>query len=89
MINNIELYGFLHAGWCQTEIITAQNGDKTIYQGKCSDGNGLESEPIWCIKRITITTVGGTQTIIEQFADGDMNFDNIWQSRTQLTYKYL
>lgn len=89
MINNIELYGFLHAGWHQTEIITSQNGDKTIYQGKCSNSNGLVSEPIWSIKRMTITTVGDTQTVVEQFADGDMKFDNIWERRAELTYKYL
>lgn len=88
MINNTELSAFLKAGWHLTEITTAQNGDQTIYQGKCADSSGNEAAAIWCIRRTTITTLNGVQTITEQFADGNMNYDKIWNNRTSLTYKY-
>lgn len=89
MINNAETMGFLKSGWCLTEITTDLGGNKTIYQGKCSRHDGQEDLPIWCIKKTTITTVGGVQTIVEQFADGNMDYDNVWNDRASLKYKYL
>ena len=88
MINNIETYGFLQSGWHRTEITTTDTV-QTIYQGKCSNGSGDGSAPIWCIKKVTITTVENVQTIVEQFADGDLRFDNVWADRASLTYKFL
>lgn len=85
MVNNIELYGFLQGGWQLTEIIT--DGDnQTIYQAKAT-GDLLTSSPVWCIKRTTITVSGGVQLFVEEFADGDMNYDNVWNDRFELTYK--
>ena len=89
MINNAEMMGFLKSNWHKTEIITDNNGNQTIYQGKCASSDGQENLAAWCIKKTTITTVGGTQTIVEQFADGDANYDNVWNDRATLTYKYL
>ena len=86
MVNSMELYAFLTGGWHRIEIIT--DGDnQTIYQGKTS-GSGLESQPVWCIKKTTLTVSGGVQTFIEKFADGDMKYDNVWDNRANLTYKY-
>ena len=86
-MNNIELYGFVQGAWHRTEIVT--NGDnKTIYCGKCAAISGAENTPAWCIKRITITNNNNIQTIVEQFADGNMRFDNVWADRANLTYKY-
>lgn len=86
MVNNIELYGFLHGGWHRTEIIT-DGQNQVIYQGKCT-GNQNMASPVWCIKKTTITVVNQVETIVEQFADGDMLYDNIWDNRASLTYKY-
>lgn len=88
MINNAELMGFLKAGWHRTEIIT-DGGNQVIYQGKCANHDGDESLPVWCIKKVAIATNGGVQTIVEQFADGNTNYDNVWNDRASLTYKYL
>ena len=46
------------------------------------------ASPVWCIKKTTITVVNQVETIVEQFADGDMLYDNIWDNRASLTYKY-
>ena len=89
MINNAELMGFLKSGWHKTEITTDLSGDQTIYQGKCSSPDGQENLAIWCIKKTTITTVGSVQTIVEQFADGNLEYDNVWNDRASLTFKYL
>ena len=87
-MNNIEFYGFVQGGWSLTEVNTTANG-QTIYQGKCGDSTGSKSAAVWCIKRIVITNGDGVQTIEEKFADGNMQYDNIWNNRASLTYKYL
>lgn len=51
------------------------------YVGKAPQG-GLTSDAAWQIKRITVS---GTTTTIE-YADSDDNYDNIWDSRSSLTY---
>lgn len=81
--------GFLKSGWHKTEINTDLNGNQTIYQGKCASADGQEDLAVWCIKKTTITTVDGVQTIVEQFADGNADYDNVWNDRASLTYKYL
>lgn len=86
-MNNIELYGFIQGSWHRTEIIKNGN-NQTIYCGKCSAGTGDENLPAWCIKKVTITNIDDVQTIVEQFADGDLNYDNVWANRASLTYKY-
>ena len=88
MTNNIELYGFLQSGWHRTEVIT-DGENQTIYQGKSSINTDSPDMAVWCIKRVSITQTNNIQTIVEEFADGDMNFDNIWANRANLTYKYL
>lgn len=51
------------------------------YKGYAKLGTG-EDKPKWKIERITIT---GTVTKTE-YADGNMNYDNIWADRASLTY---
>ena len=51
------------------------------YVGEASIGTSSASAA-WRIKRITTS---GTQTIIE-WADGNNNFDNIWDNRASLSY---
>jgi len=58
------------------------SGDSTItYVGKAAAGSSLASA-VWQIKRITDTS--GNLSI--QFADGDSNFDNVWDNRESLSY---
>lgn len=80
---------FLKAGWSITEIITDQNNNKTIYQGKSAGPDVSENDARWCIKKMTITTVNDVQTIVEKYADGNLEYDNVWNDRASLTYKYL
>lgn len=86
-MNYAELAGLLQSGWHKTEIITNANG-QVIYQGRCSSFTGNESQATWMIKKITMTEGDGSQIITEQFADGDIKYDNIWDNRASLTYKY-
>jgi len=58
------------------------SGDSTItYVGKAVAGSTLASA-LWQIKKITDTS--GDLSI--QFADGDANFDNVWNDRESLSY---
>lgn len=51
------------------------------YVGKAEPGS-LDSAPAWQIKKITVS---GTETIIT-WADGNANFDNVWNDRASLTF---
>jgi hypothetical protein len=53
----------------------------TTYIGRAAIGSATSSA-VWRIKKIVVS---GTVTSI-LWADGDMNFDNIWDNRTTLTY---
>lgn len=91
-MNNAELYAFIQGAWSKTEIITSGN-TQTIYQGNCANSEGSENAPIWCIKKTVITTNSSadsqTQVIVQQFANGNMQFNNVWNDRANLIYKYL
>jgi hypothetical protein len=52
-----------------------------IYVGQAKIGS-LASQAVWMIQRITIA--GSITTI--SFADGNANFDNVWNNRASLTY---
>jgi hypothetical protein len=56
-----------------------------IYQGWHHPGSFLESAASWKIKRLSQT---GTVWSIE-WADGNQNYDNIWNNRASLTYSHL
>jgi hypothetical protein len=51
------------------------------YFGEAIPGTSLSSA-LWRIKRLTVS---GTVTITE-WADGNGNFDNVWNDRASLTY---
>jgi hypothetical protein len=50
------------------------------YIGQAAIGSD-ESQAVWQVKK-----VDETSGIIITWADGDANFDNIWNNRTSLTY---
>ena len=51
------------------------------YFGEAAPG-AAESDPVWRMKRMT--TTGGLTKV--EFADGNVNFDNVWDDRASLTY---
>lgn len=52
------------------------------YIGKANP-NAATSDPVWQIRRVT-TTVGGN--LSTRYADGNVEFDNIWDNRASLSY---
>jgi len=59
---------------------------QVIYKGEAAAGAGLGASA-WRIARITITTDGGgNDDLATQWADGNANFDNVWNNRAALSY---
>lgn len=56
--------------------------DNLLYKGEADVGS-LDTSPSWRIRRITL---GNDGDVIEEWADGDALFNNIWDSRATLTY---
>jgi hypothetical protein len=54
--------------------------DPVLYLGKSPIGSST-SDPVWQIKKVD-TTSG----VVITWADGNADFDNIWDNRTSLTY---
>ena len=52
----------------------------TTYIG-LADVGSVTSAPVWQIKKLDVTT--GVSVI---WADGNVNFDNVWDNRTSLSY---
>lgn len=61
----------------QTDFV----GDDIIYRGEAEAGSTFSS-PVWRIKKIIF--VG--EDVSEIWADGNTNFDNIWDNRVSLNY---
>lgn len=55
-------------------------GATYMYLGYAAPGS-LESAGVWRVSRFTLANVSGMQ-----WADGDINFDNVWNDRTSLIY---
>jgi len=53
----------------------------TAYVGRASAGSS-EASPVWQIFRIT--KISGL--LDKQYADGNVNFDNVWDNRETLSY---
>lgn len=53
-----------------------------IYLGRALPG-AAESASVWQIKKIVF---GANDDVTETFADGNANFDNIWNDRLSLSY---
>lgn len=54
----------------------------TSYLGKAAIGT-LGSSGTWQVRRLTFTAGGG---VTLEYADGDGNYDNIWDNRASLSY---
>lgn len=61
--------------------VVDEASDTVTYIGKAEPGSA-ENAAVWQIKKITIS---GTETITT-WADGDVQFNNIWDNRAGLTY---
>lgn len=66
------------------QVDDATVGVGTTYQGWAAPG-ALTSAASWRIRRIVDTGAADTDTSIT-FADGNRNFDNIWDNRAALSY---
>jgi hypothetical protein len=77
----IDVYMLNAAGATEYETRVDEPSSTTTYVGQASVGSDI-SDSVWRIKRILVS---GTETIIE-WADGDSNFDNVWNNRASLTY---
>lgn len=57
--------------------------DNVIYKGWADTGT-TTSTPAWRIQKITF--VGTDEDVVIEWADGNGNFDNVWDNRASLTY---
>ena len=57
-------------------------GTTQAYVGKAAPGTAT-SAALWQIKRLTYTSAGD---VTVEVADGDLDFDNVWDNRASLTY---
>lgn len=70
----------------EDEIPYAQQVDfegSTIYKGWAAVGSSTSSS-LWRIQKIEF--VGLDEDVVITWADGDSNFDNIWDNRVSLSY---
>ena len=63
------------------QAIILDEGTPNSYHGSATKGS-VASAPVWKIKRINV--VGGVTTVT--WADGDSNYDNVWNNSASLTY---
>lgn len=52
------------------------------YVGEAAPGT-LDAAPAWRIKRLTL---GLDDDVVTEWADGNANFDNVWNNRASLSY---
>jgi hypothetical protein len=57
-------------------------GETIVYKGEAEAGSS-EGSPVWRIRKLLIAVDGDVQ---ELFADGDIEFNNIWTDRLTLIY---
>ncbi len=62
----------------RTDIVN----DNLIYKGEAYVGSS-SANPVWRIRRLTI---GNDGDVTEEWANGNSNFDNIWDNRITLEY---
>ena len=65
-----------------TRTDTDGGSPETIYKGTANPGTAT-SAAAWRMERITIATDGDVSIL---YADGNDNFDNIWDNRASLSY---
>ena len=59
-------------------------GGTVLYFAQALAGT-LDAAATWQIQRITFTTPGEDDSVIE-WADGDIKYDNVWDDRLTLSY---
>ena len=62
----------------RTDIVN----DNLIYKGEAYVGSS-SANPVWRIRRLTI---GNDGDVTEEWANGNSNFENIWNDRINLEY---
>lgn len=58
-----------------------QDDANTLYIGKADPGS-VETDAVWQVRRLTVS--GAVTSVL--WADGDDEFDNVWQDRASLNY---
>jgi len=83
---NIDLTNILEAEVALArEIDDDRPANNFIYIGEAIPGSGATSAAVWRIRRLEF--LSAIEDDIEQFwADGDADFDNIWDDRAALSY---
>lgn len=94
VIPNVEIYtagiqgppGVPGANGDETEVAYAKRtdfiSDLLLYRGEANPGT-LDSAASWRIRRLII---GVDNDVTEEWADGNSNFDNVWDDRLSLSY---
>ena len=80
LINGVEVYR-LRKGSANEALVMEDTGAGVLYVGLAPAGASL-SDPVWKIKQIL--TSGLVLRIL--WADGNGQYDNIWDNRAALTY---
>lgn len=75
-------YGVITVGGVAYAQVIDVVSDYLIYKGWAAVGS-LTSSPLWRIQKIVI---GFDDDVTKTWADGDAEFDNIWDNRLSLTY---
>lgn len=63
--------------------------DDVTYLGYPRTGTTATSEARWRIKKIETSVEDGKSTTIFKWADGDLNYDNVFDDCESLSYQFL
>ena len=66
-----------------TKLIAYDSNDRPEYVGEANPGTATSASS-WRIKKIAYDTNGNVTSV--KWADGNSNFDNVWDNRTSYTY---
>ena len=66
-----------------TKRVDFNTAQTQLYKGEANPGSA-ESGSVWRISFITIATADSD--VVEIWADGNANFDNVWDDRLSLSY---
>lgn len=76
-------------GIAEEDIVYAKRLDMVtpdmFYRGEAKVGSA-DSEPVWRIRRVTITSMGEIMDMSEHWADGAAEFVHRWDDRANLNY---
>lgn len=86
-MSNVE---FISVGTGARETISREltqrleyTGTTLLYLGDAAPGSAT-SDPVWRIRKYTVD--GNSMVTKVEFAEGNGNFDNIWNNRATLSY---